>query len=93
VEIEFEWDAKKAASNLVKHGVSFDEASTIFGDSLATTIPDPDHSSDEERWVTTGQSAYGRLLIVSHTDRWATIRIVNARAVTARERRIYESGE
>jgi uncharacterized DUF497 family protein len=62
--VRFEWDPEKAASNLAKHGVSFEEARTVFGDPLATTVPDPDHSGAEERWLTTGLSDQHHLLIV-----------------------------
>jgi uncharacterized DUF497 family protein len=91
--VRFEWDSDKAASNLAKHGVSFVEASTVFGDSLATTIADPDHSVGEERLLTTGLSTQERVLIVWHTDREDVIRIIGAREATPQERRIYESGE
>jgi uncharacterized protein len=91
--VEFEWDAEKAARNLREHGVSFEEASTVFGDRLATTVPDPDHSDEEERWLTTGASERGRVIIVWHTDRNDAVRIIGARQVTPAERRTYESGE
>lgn len=92
--VECEWDADKAASNLAKHGVSFDEACSVFGDPLATTVRDPDHSVGEERWLTTGESHRGRLLVVWHTNREETrIRVVGARQATPSERRTYESGE
>ena len=91
--MQFEWDAEKAASNLGRHGVSFEEASTVFGDPLATTIIDPDHSDDEERWLTTGTSAEGRTVIVWHTNRDEAVRIIGARLATSAERRTYESGE
>lgn len=91
--MRFEWDPQKAASNVLKHGVSFEEAQTVFGDPLATTVPDPDHSVDEERWLTTGQTNQEQLLIVAHVDRGETIRLINARQATANERRTYESGE
>lgn len=87
-----EWDGEKATSNLAKHGVSFDEARTVFGDPLATTVADPDHSVGEERWLTTGLSAQSRLVIVAHTNQGDTIRIIAARETTPRERRSYESG-
>ncbi len=90
--MQFEWDPKKAASNFAKHGVSFDEASTVFGDPLATTRPDPDHSANEERLLTTGISRQHRTLIVWHTDQDDTVRIIGARETTASERRTYESG-
>lgn len=88
-----EWDKEKAIANLSKHGVSFEEADTIFDDRLATTILDPDHSVGEERWLTTGLSNQGRLLVVWHTNRGPVDRIVGARLATANERRTYESGE
>lgn len=91
--MRFEWDPEKAAANLAKHGVSFDEASTVFADRLATTVGDPDHSGDEERWLTTGLSDKGRFLIVWHTSRGEVIRIIGARQAAAKERRVYESGE
>jgi uncharacterized DUF497 family protein len=91
--VRFEWDAEKAAANVSKHGVSVEEAATVFGDRLATTLLDPDHSVDEERWLTTGRSSRGRLLVVWHTNRGGTVRIIGARQATANERRTYESGE
>jgi uncharacterized DUF497 family protein len=91
--VRFEWDAEKAASNLVKHGVSFDEATSVFGDRLATTILDPDRSVDEERWLTTGLSRQRRLLVVWHTNRAGAVRIIGARRATSSEQRTYESGE
>jgi uncharacterized protein len=91
--MRFEWDSEKAASNLAKHGVSFDEASTVFGDPLATTIADPDHSVDEERFLTTGLSTQQRVVIVWHAEGEDVIRIIGTREATPHERRIYESGE
>ena len=91
--MQFEWDAEKAQRNLTKHGVSFDEAATVFGDPLAVTIHDPDHSHQEQRFLTTGLSKRPRLVIVAHTDREGRGRIINAREVTASERSQYESGE
>jgi uncharacterized DUF497 family protein len=91
--VRFEWDAVKATTNLAKHGVSFEEASTIFGDPLATTIVDSEHGAAEERWLTTGLSSRGRVIIVWHTNRGDALRIIGAREATAKERRIYESGE
>jgi len=88
----FEWDPEKAAENLAKHGVSFEEAATVFRDALSATGPDPDHSFDEERFITFGLSTTGRLLVVAHTDRDDTIRIISARPVTPSERKIYEEG-
>jgi uncharacterized DUF497 family protein len=90
--LQFEWDTRKAAENLSKHGVSFHEAATVFDDPLAITYPDPDHSEDESRWLTFGVSAEGRLLVVAHTEGGDTIRIVSARRATRNERKIYEEG-
>jgi hypothetical protein len=89
-----EWDPAKDRSNQEKHGVSFREAATVFDDPLQWTIADPDHSIHEHRYLTTGISAEGRLLIVAHTDASDEdrIRIINARRVTSAERRIYEEG-
>ena len=87
--MQFEWDPEKDQQNQSKHGVSFDEASTVFGDPLAITIDDPDQSSDENRMLTTGHSNRQRLIIVAHTDRDERIRIISAREVTAAERRDY----
>lgn len=89
--MEFEWDPDKAASNEEKHGVSLDEASTAFGDPLSLTISDPDHSSDEQRFILVGESYIGRLVVVSHTERADRIRIINARLATKAERYSYEN--
>jgi len=91
--VQFEWDPDKAASNLDKHGVSFDEATSVFGDPLATTVRDWEHSLEEERFLTTGMSIQQRVVIVWHTEREETIRIVGGREATLRERRTYESDE
>ncbi|CAI4034112.1 BrnT family toxin [Nitrospira tepida] len=90
--MQFAWDPIKARKNLVKHGVSFDEAASVFHDPLAATGADPDHSESEERMVTFGMSSAGRLLVVAHTERRNAIRIISARVVTQQERRIYEEG-
>lgn len=90
--IKFEWDTAKAASNMRKHGVSFDEAGSVFLDQLAVSGPDPDHSVGESRYITFGVSSLGRLLAVSHTYRPGAIRIISARRVTRAERKIYEEG-
>jgi uncharacterized DUF497 family protein len=90
--MEFEWDPRKAAANNRKHNVSFQEAVTIFGDPLAITFEDPDHSLNEKRYITFGLSQQNRLLIVSHTERGDRTRIINARLLTRKERRIYEKG-
>ena len=92
VPMEFEWDSAKAAENLRRHKVSFDEAATVFGDPLALTFADPDHSGSEERFLTFGLSHQNRLLIVSHTARHPRIRIISARRMKRRERKIYEEG-
>ncbi len=89
--MQFEWDSKKARANLSKHGVSFEEALTVFGDPLALTIDDPDHSHQEHRLLTTGVSERGRVIIVAHTYGGGTIRIISARRTTRRERKQYES--
>jgi len=90
--MRFEWDTKKATANLRKHGVSFDEAATVFYDDLSLTGDDPDHSDDEERQITFGVSGAGRLLVVSHTERGNRIRIISARPTTRSERKLYEEG-
>jgi len=88
--MSFEWDRKKAASNLRKHGISFEEASTALRDNFSATAHDPDHSKDEDRFVTLGVSSTGRLLAVAHTERGNNIRIISARLATKSERQIYE---
>lgn len=88
----FEWDENKARINLSKHGVSFDEAKTVFEDSFYVDFYDPDHSEAEERYLIVGQSKQNRLLIVSYTERQASIRIIRARGVTKQEREAYEEG-
>jgi hypothetical protein len=87
-----EWDARKARENLRKHGVSFQEASSVFFDSLSATGDDPDHSADERRFVTFGVSSLGRLLVVAHAERGDAIRIISARRTTRAERNLYEEG-
>src|SRR5438876_6655139 len=76
--MEFEWDLDKAAHNLAKHGVAFHEAATVFGDPLAVTYFDPDHSKEEDRFLTFGHSSTGELLVVSHTDREERTRVISA---------------
>jgi hypothetical protein len=90
--MRFEWDPEKAAENLVNHGVSFEEAATVFFDPLSATGEDPDHSLGENRFVTFGLSAAGRLLVVAHLEAEEVIRIISARVVTRAERTIYEEG-
>jgi uncharacterized DUF497 family protein len=93
MSLKFEWDANKARENIKKHGVSFEEASTVFGDLLALTIYDPLHSEEEDRFVTLGESEKRRLIVVSFTDRDERIRIISARVATRRERKDYEKGD
>jgi uncharacterized DUF497 family protein len=88
--MRFEWDPKKAAANLKKHGVSFQEAATVFGDPLAITFQDPDHSEDEGRQLTFGLSLQRRLIVVSHVERKDVTRIISARPMERKERAIYE---
>ena len=88
--MRFEWDENKAAANLAKHGVSFEEAATVFGDLLSDTFDDPDHSAEERRFVIIGMSERGRMLIVAHTDDGDIIRLISAREPTHGEREFYE---
>jgi len=88
--LTFEWDSRKARSDLAKHGVGFQEAPTIFGDPLSLTIPDPEHSLSEKRYITVGRAFSGKLLVVVHTERGDNIRIVSARRASRRERKFYE---
>ena len=89
--MEFEWDPEKAELNLKKHGVSFQEASSVFGDPLAVTFNDPDHSVQERRFVTFGCSLAGILLVIIHTERRGRVRVISARRATRHERKIYEA--
>ena len=89
--IEFEWDPPKARANLRKHGVAFQEAATVLRDSLAITIFDPDHSQEEDWYITIGASARGRMLMVAHTDRGDRTRIISPRELTRAERAAYEN--
>jgi len=91
--VNFEWDPRKAVSNLRKHGVSFHEAATVFGDPLALTYSDPDHSVSEHRFITVEMSDPGRLLIVAHADCGETVRIISARKTTRRERKQHEEAK
>jgi len=90
--MRFEWDPKKAVANERKHGIPFQEAATIFNDPLAITFTDPDHSVIELRYITFGLSNQNRLIVVSHADREDGLRIISARLMTRRERRIYAEG-
>lgn len=89
--MEFEWDPRKAEHNHRKHGVDFAEAATVFNDPLSITYSDPDHSDNEERFIIIGMSFADRLLIVAHTDRYNITRLISAREVTSRGRKLYES--
>lgn len=88
--MKFEWHGTKAAANLRKHGISFDEAATVFADIFSHVFPDLDHSDDETRFLIIGMSAAGRVLVVSHTDRGERTRIISAREATGKERNFYE---
>jgi uncharacterized DUF497 family protein len=90
--MRFEWDPEKAAANLKKHGVPFQEAATVFGDPLAITFQDPDHSENEQRQMTFGLSLQKRLIVVSHAQRKDRTRIISARLMDRKERVIYEEG-
>lgn len=89
MDLEFEWDEAKAAANLKKHKISFEEAKTVFADPRAITIDDPEHSSDEHRFIDLGTSSAGYILVVSYTER-EKIRLISARKASKKERRIYE---
>ena len=90
MSIPFEWDEEKAESNLKKHKVGFEEAKSVFGDPFSITIDDPDHSSEEQRYIDIGKSASDKLLVVVYTERGSKIRIISCRKATLTERRIYE---
>ena len=92
--LRFTWDPRKAAANVRKHGVTFEEAALVFGDPLALTIPDPDHSDEMEyREITLGTSPKRRVVVVAHTERDGSIRIISARLPTRREARAYQEGD
>ena len=90
--MEFEWNPDKAGANFKKHGVPFTEGSTVFGDPLSITFPDPAHSINESRYITIGLSRNGKLLILAHKDRNKRLRIISAREATRKEKRFYEQG-
>jgi len=90
--LTFKWDGKKAKQNIRKHGISFEEATTVFMDPLSLTIADPIHSDYEERFIITGESIQGRLLVVVHTENNDNIRIISARIAKSSEKGIYEKG-
>lgn len=91
--LRFSWDPGKAAANVRKHGVTFREASTAFADPLSVTIPDPDHSLGEHRFLSVGLTRAGRLVVVAHAERGDEIRLTNARAATRRERKVHKVHE
>jgi len=91
--LTFEWDETKARANLRKHRVSFEEAKTVFNDPVAITIPDPQHSVEESRYVSVGCSSQGRVLVVVFTDRGEKIRIISSRKATKSERQRYEESD
>ena len=93
MSIRFEWEPNKALENIQKHRVAFKEAATVFGDYLSATVPDPDHSTEEDRFITVGSSNHNRLLMIAHTERANSIRIISARELTPSERRQYEEGD
>ena len=90
MRLKFEWDSNKAKSNQKKHGISFEEAKTVFQDPLSINFDDPDHSIGENRYIIMGLSSEGRYLLVSHTERENKIRLISARLLTSKERRDYE---
>ena len=92
MSLRFEWDSKKAQSNRKRHGITFEESSTIFGDPLSITVHDPAHSIGKDRFITIGTSVNDKLIVVVHTDRNDIIRIISARKATKNERRQYEQG-
>ena len=89
--MQFEWDPEKAKRNYKRHKVSFDEAVTVFYDSLSATFDDPDHSFGERRFITVGFSSHGRMLVISHSERGEAVRIISARRATPRERKRHEN--
>ncbi|MCT7981501.1 BrnT family toxin [Laspinema olomoucense] len=90
MQLRFEWHEEKAQNNLKKHGISFEEAKTVFNDPLSITIADTQHSDNEERYIDIGRSSQGQLLVVVYTERQANIRIISCRQATKTERKIYE---
>ncbi len=90
MDLTFEWDAEKAKGNMNKHGVGFEEAKTVFGDPFLLTFLDPEHSVDEQRYLSIGASSKGRILVIVHTEREGGIRIISCRKATLKERRVYE---
>jgi uncharacterized DUF497 family protein len=93
MSLRFEWDFRKALINLSKHGVSFEEARTIFGDPLSLTVADREHAEGEFRFAIVGRTTAGRLVVVSHVERGDTIRLISARPADRREKKAYEEGQ
>ena len=93
MELTFEWDEEKAASNVRKHKASFEEAKTVFDDPFLLTFPDPEHSVSEQRYLSMGTSVRARVLVVVHTEREDSIRIISCRRATSKERRAYEEAD
>jgi uncharacterized DUF497 family protein len=91
--VKFQWDPRKASDNLTKHAASFEEGSTVFGDPLAGTVPDPDHAHEERRFVTIDLSTSQKLLVVVHSDRGDDVRIISVRRATPSEKKRYEAGQ
>ncbi len=92
MKLNFEWDEEKAKANFKKHRVSFDESTTIFIDPFSITIPDPDHSVNEQRYIDIGSSDKGRVMVVVYTKRGSNIRIISCRKATLSERKLHEEG-
>jgi len=92
-EYEFGWDPRKALNNMDKHGVSFEEAATVFHGSQFITVIDEEHSADEERFITIGLFSQGRLLMLAHADRGGRIRIISARKATRKKAQFYAEAE
>ena len=90
MSLAFEWDSLKAAANVRRHGITFTEASSVFGDTLSIVFADPLHSAEEDRFILIGHSGHGRLLVVVHSERGSGYRIISARLATSRERQTYE---
>lgn len=93
MKLDFEWDEKKARENLKNHKASFNEAITVFSDPFSVTIPDPDHSENEPRYISIGTSARGRILVVVYSERKGHVRIISCRTATPSERKIYEESD
>lgn len=93
MRLVFEWDEVKAEQNLRKHGITLEEARTVFGDPFTITIAGSEHSVDEDRYIDVGTSAAGRLLVVVYTERGSTVRIISCRRATRTERKVYEQIE